>query len=218
MSKNQQNTVIVAGGDCDLSLFRDILDDAYIIGADRGGLYLADRGYSIDLAVGDFDSVTETELERIYRAAGEVIRLSGEKDETDLEYAIRRALKLTGGTIHILGATGTRLDQTFSAINLLKSLHDSGREAFLYDSCNRVRLIEGRAVIKKSAYRYVSLIPYGDIMVNVSLKGFKYSGDHITLERRSSLGISNEITGNEAEINCRGYLFVFESDDMPGRT
>ncbi len=50
-------------------------------------------------------------------------------------------------------------------------------------------------------------------MVNVSLKGFKYSGEHITLERKSSLGVSNEIEGDEAEIECRGYLYVFESED-----
>ena len=207
------HTVIVAGGTCDLSIHKDILGDAYLIGADRGALYLADNGYNIDIAVGDFDSVSEAELERIYKFAGEVEKLSEDKDETDLEHAIKRALRLTSGTIHILGATGTRLDQTLSAINLLKFLHDNGREAYIYDRNNRIRLIEGHVELKKSDYRYVSLIPYGDIMTNVSLKGFKYSGDRITLERRLSLGISNEIVEEVAEINCRGYLFVFESED-----
>ncbi|MCR5591011.1 MAG: thiamine diphosphokinase [Lachnospiraceae bacterium] len=207
------DTVIVAGGSCDLLLHRELLNDAYLIGADRGALTLADSGYKVDLAVGDFDSVTEVELERIFRSAGEVDKLETEKDETDLEHAIKRAIKMTAGTVHILGATGTRLDQTISAINLLKLLHDNGREAYIYDRNNRIRLIEGHAELAKGPRRYVSLIPYGDIMVNVSLKGFKYSGDHITLERKSSLGISNEIVDDVAEINCRGYLFVFESED-----
>lgn len=35
------NIAIVAGGNCDLSLYKDILRDAYLIGADRGALYLA---------------------------------------------------------------------------------------------------------------------------------------------------------------------------------
>ncbi len=206
------NIVIVAGGNCDLSLFKDILNDSYIIGADRGALYLAECGYHSDVAVGDFDSVTGSEMEKICKSSSELERLIDEKDETDLEHAVRRALKMSG-TIHIIGATGTRLDQTFSALNLLKLCHDNRREAFIYDKNNRVRLIEGHAVIRKEDYRYVSLIPYGDIMVNVSLKGFKYSGDHITLERKTTLGISNEIVGDEAEITCRGYLFVFESKD-----
>lgn len=203
---------IVAGGSCDLSLYKDILADAFIIGADRGALYLVESGYKIDIAVGDFDSVSESEMEKICKNTGDLDRLVPEKDETDLEHALKRAFFLPG-TIHILGATGTRLDQTFSAINLLKLCHDNHREAYIYDRNNRIRLIEGHAVIRKGRYRYVSLIPYGDIMVNVSLKGFKYSGEHITLERKSSLGISNEITGDEAEIECRGYLYVFESED-----
>ncbi len=203
---------IVAGGSCDLSLYKDILADAFVIGADRGALYLAESGYKIDIAVGDFDSVSESEMEKICKSTGDLDRLVPEKDETDLEHALKRALRLAG-VIHIFGATGTRLDQTFSAINLLKLCHDNHREAYIYDRNNRIRLVEGHAVIRKGRYRYVSLIPYGDILVNVSLRGFKYSGEHITLERRSSLGISNEITGDEAEIECRGYLYVFESED-----
>lgn len=204
--------VIVAGGSCDLSFYKYLLSDAYLVGADRGALYLAENGYQVDIAVGDFDSVSESEMEKIYKASGDLDKLPEDKDETDLEHALKRAF-LMPGIIHILGATGTRLDQTMSAINLLKLCHDNNREAYIYDKNNRIRLIEGHAVIKKDRYRYVSLIPYGDIMVNVSLKGFKYSGEHITLERSSSLGISNEITEAEAEITCRGYLFVFESED-----
>ena len=205
--------MIVAGGNCDLSLYKEILDDAFLIGADRGALYLAENGYKVDIAVGDFDSVKESEMELICKNAGEIDRLRAEKDESDLEHAVRRAFPIAG-TLHILGATGTRLDQTMSAINLLKLCHDNRKAAFIYDRNNRIRLIEGHAKIKKEGYRYVSLIPYGDIMVNVSLKGFKYNGEHITLERRTSLGISNEIVDDEAEITGRGYLFVFESEDI----
>ncbi len=207
-----ENIVIVGGGECDLSQYKSILDEGYIIGADRGALYLARAGYKADIAVGDFDSVTQSEKEVIFKNAAQVEKLNEEKDETDLEHALKCALKMTG-TIHILGATGTRLDQTFAAINMLKACREAGREAFVYDANNRIRVIEGRANIAKSDYRYVSLIPYGDIMVNVSLKGFKYSGDHIRLEKTTSLGISNEIVDDEGIITCRGYMFVFESRD-----
>ena len=204
--------VVVAGGNCELSLYRDILSDAFLIGADRGALYLVDNGYRVDMAVGDFDSVSETEMERIRTNSVKIDRLSAQKDETDLEYAIKCAHNIPG-TIHILGATGSRLDQTMSAINLLKLCHDGHKDAYIYDKNNRIRLTEGHTVIRKSRYRYVSLIPYEDTITGVSLKGFKYSGENITLERKTSLGISNEITEDEAQITCRGYVFVFETED-----
>ncbi len=207
------HTVIVAGGACGLSEYKDILKEAYIIGADRGAFCLAECGYDIDAAVGDFDSVTEEELEKIYEASKEVEKLSAEKDDTDLEHAVKRAIDTTSGAVHILGATGTRLDQTMSAIYLLKLLYDNGREAYIYDKNNRIRIINGHVRLQKSTYRYVSLIPYGDVPTDVSLRGFKYSGEHIVLERNSSLGVSNEIAEDTAEIDCSGYLFVFESKD-----
>jgi thiamine pyrophosphokinase len=206
-------TVIVAGGTCDLSKYGDILSGAYLIGADRGALYLADAGYHIDMAVGDFDSVDEAEMGRIFKSADEVKKLPAEKNETDLEHAINRALDLTSGAIYILGATGSRLDQTMSALYLLKRIHDKGREAFVCGENNRIRLIDGVAVIFKSEYRYVSLIPYGDVVTDVTLKGFKYNGERITLRKDESLGISNEIVEGVAKISCRGALYVIESND-----
>ncbi len=204
--------VIVAGGRCSLPEHEELMKGAFLIGADRGALYLAEEGYRADLAVGDFDSVMEDEMKTISGNSDEILRLPSEKDETDLEAALRRALSLEGA-IHILGATGTRLDQTFSALDLLKVCHDRCRVAFIYDSSNRIRLVKGHAVIRKSRYRYVSLIPYGDGTATVSLRGFKYSGEHISLGRGTSLGISNEIAGDAAEIETDTCLFVFESDD-----
>ena len=206
-------TVIVAGGTCDLSKYRDTLSGAYLIGADRGALYLADAGYGIDLATGDFDSVDESDMGRICMAAKSVDKLPVQKNETDLEHAINRALDMATGPIHIFGATGTRLDQTMSALYLLKRIHDKGRESFVYDANNRIRMIDGVAVIFKSEYRYVSLIPYDDVVTDVTLKGFKYNGEGITLRKDESLGISNEIEEGVAKISCRGALYVIESND-----
>ncbi|MCR5398078.1 MAG: thiamine diphosphokinase [Lachnospiraceae bacterium] len=211
--EDMQDTVIVAGGTCDLTKYEDILGKAYLIGADRGALYLADLGYRVDLSVGDFDSVSKAEYKKICNASKEVEKLYPEKDDTDLEHAIKRAIDTAPGTIHIIGATGTRLDQTFCAINLLMMLHKGGREAYIHDEHNRIRLIEGKAVIKRDGYRYVSLIPCDDTVTDVSLSGFKYSGEHITLDKHTSLGISNEIEGDLAQISCGGCLFIFESND-----
>ena len=67
--------------------------------------------------------------------------------------------------------------------------------------------------VKKSEYKYISLIPYGEKPVQVSLKGFKYSGEGIMLEKGSSLGISNEIVSEEGIITSDNLLLIFESRD-----
>ena len=207
------HTVVVAGGSCDLKSYSAMLSDAFLIGADRGALKLVDAGYNVDIAVGDFDSVTEAELERIYKGCAEVESLKGEKDDTDLEHAVKRAAKISR-RLDILGATGTRADQTLAALNLLRKCYDLGLEAYIHDDNNRIRLIKDYASLKKSeaAHRYVSLIPYGKTLI-VTLSGFKYSGDNIVLKRDESRGVSNEIADDVATIRCHGFLYIFESDD-----
>lgn len=207
------HTVIVAGGNCNLKEYSDMLAEAFLIGADRGALMLVDAGYNVDLAVGDFDSVSQAELERIYKGCSEVDSLMSEKNDTDLEHAIKRAAKISR-RLDILGATGTRADQTFAALNLLRKCYDLGLEAYIHDSNNRIRIIKDYVSLKRSetAHKYVSLIPYGKTLI-VTLRGFKYSGDNIVLKRDETRGVSNEITDDVATISCHGFLYIFESDD-----
>ncbi len=214
ISKHKKlHTVIVAGGNCDLTDYADMLSEAFLIGADRGALKLVEAGYNVDLAVGDFDSVSEAELERIYKGCAEVKSLKPEKNDTDLEHAIKRAAKISR-RLDILGATGTRADQTFAALNLLRKCYNLGLEAYIHDKTNRIRLIKDYVSLKKNEtkHKYVSLIPYGKTLI-VTLKGFKYSGENIVLKRDESRGVSNEITDDVATISCHGFLYIFESDD-----
>ena len=75
---------VVAGGQLE-TLPTDV--DIWI-GVDRGSLYLIDREIDPDLAVGDFDSVTQDEFQRIQEKAGAIIQAQPEKDDTDLELAV----------------------------------------------------------------------------------------------------------------------------------
>lgn len=58
------------------------------IGADRGALYLAEQGITIDIALGDFDSVTESEYAIIEKHAELFDKHPVMKNQTDLEIAI----------------------------------------------------------------------------------------------------------------------------------
>ncbi|MDU1741293.1 MAG: thiamine diphosphokinase, partial [Streptococcus lutetiensis] len=55
------------------------------VGVDRGSLFLLENKLPLDIAVGDFDSVSQDELQEIQHKAGVFIQANPEKDDTDTE-------------------------------------------------------------------------------------------------------------------------------------
>lgn len=107
-----------------------------VVAADSGLRHATMLGLQPAAVVGDFDSVSPAELE----AYPEIPRIehSVDKDELDLELAIDLALERGATELVVLGAFGTRLDQSLAALligcrhrslGLAISLHDGDREA-----------------------------------------------------------------------------------------
>ena len=85
------------------------------IGVDRGTLHLVEAGIQPDLAVGDFDSLTLSELRAVREHVKKIRQVPSEKDDTDTELAVKAALQcFSTGNVIILGATGGRLDHFLS--------------------------------------------------------------------------------------------------------
>lgn len=142
--------------------------------------------------------------------------LRPEKDDTDTESAVQTAAELGAEEIHIVGGTGSRLDHMLANVYLLGLLREQGISAYLVDAHNRVQVIDQRIVIKKETQygKYVSLLPFMGAVEGITLKGMKYPLEDYTLDHCHSIGISNEITGEQAEIELRtGRLVVIESKD-----
>ena len=86
----------------------------------------------------------------------------------------------------------------------------------LVDAYNRIRMIDKSIKLVKTEQfgNFVSLLPYAGEVKEVTLKGFKYSLEKHTMGSFSSLGISNEIVEEEAEILFEeGILLLIESRD-----
>ncbi len=86
----------------------------------------------------------------------------------------------------------------------------------MIDSHNRIRMIDsGVSLSKDSQYgKYVSLIPYTQEVTGLTLTGFQYPLDGYTLRGFCSLGVSNEITEETAQISFKdGILILIESRD-----
>lgn len=218
-------TLIVSGGHIDDAFATEwIKEHSYdrMIAADRGMEFFHRNGITPDAIVGDFDSVSTEALEffRTWdlqeQTQVEIVTLNPIKDDTDTEFAIRKAIAEGASEITLLGATGTRLDHVLGNIELLGIGLEKGIEIELVDDHNRIRMINGPLTFekKKQFGKYVSLIPVTTEVTGVTLEGFRYPLQNDTLNKFSSLGISNEIAGEIAKLTINeGILLVIESRD-----
>ncbi|MET1013769.1 MAG: thiamine diphosphokinase, partial [Paenisporosarcina sp.] len=89
-------TVVICGGGPvnELMSFQpsSCNEDIIYIGADRGALTLLEMGFEPNEAVGDFDSLTSEEFLHLQKTVKGIESVSSEKDETDVELAIAKAL------------------------------------------------------------------------------------------------------------------------------
>ena len=220
-----RDTVIFSGGRTDLVFAAEFMKDqknAFLIAADRGLEALVSLGLRPNAVIGDFDSASKETIDQVNSFEKEdditVIRLNPVKDDTDTEAAVRFALENNKepGDIYILGGTGSRVDHILGNISILGLGKDFGKKIILLDENNRIELLfEGRTILKEEAFGdFVSLIPFGDEVTGLTLKGFKYPLKNWTLKGFNSLGISNEIVSKEAQISFdSGVLIMVQSKD-----
>lgn len=180
-----------------------------------GALELTHRlGIAPDYIVGDFDTVNQKLLE--FYDKERILRHSPEKDQTDTELAVETAIAENCTEIIFLGATGSRLDHSLANIFLLEHLLEQGVSAVIQDASNRLYLKKNSFTVKKDGVfgKYFSLLPLTEKVEHVTLTGFKYPVQDLTFYRQYTLGVSNEITEEEAAVEfSEGIFVVVESRD-----
>lgn len=214
MIKPIKKLSIVAGGTLSEEFLADISRSDYRIGVDRGAYWLLQRGIVPDIAIGDFDSISESEFETIKAKIPKVQCHPSEKDTTDLELAVRFAISLGPKYVSVFGALGTRMDHTLSGMYLLELFHKNGIAAVLHDVHNELRFIDAtHHIIRDNRFVYVSLIPYTN-KARVTLRGFMYDVTNTIFLRNSSLGMSNELVNQNGTIVVHeGALILVRSKD-----
>lgn len=217
---DNQTILIVSGGSIEDAFVCGLIAGSHygmVIACDSGMEFFRRNGLYPDLIVGDFDSAKEASV-RYFKEQPEVLveQFPAEKDWTDTELAVRKALELKPVHIDLVGATGSRLDHVLGNLQLLHMGLQHGTEIFLLDAHNRVRLIDHSLVIgREEQYGdWISLIPYNCTVHGLTLRGMKYPLTDASLAPGVTLGISNEITEPQAQIRfSEGMLFVIESRD-----
>lgn len=214
----KETVILVTGGAVCENILQDVREqykNAFLIGVDRGLDALDACGIKPDIAIGDFDSA-DSKTKKRYEALDNTIVLNPMKDFTDTHVAVQYALEHGAKRIVFVGATGTRLDHVQGNFALLKLCRMQGVDAIIYDANNKIQIIDCSLTLYKSKQygKYVSLIPYSDVVTGITLSGFVYELQDATMIKEETIGISNEMREEECHITIKdGYLMVMETKD-----
>ena len=180
-------------------------EEEYIVGVDQGAILLVRHNMRIDLAIGDFDSVTDEEYKQIEAVAVETKKFRTRKDYTDLYLAIEDILEFDYRKIIIYGAMGGRFDHSYANLSLLRlgSISIVTEDALLYTlhpGTHRIR----------NKYKYISFFAFEDIP-DLTIRDFLYEKRNFELFVDDPLCISNE---NEGTVSfSEGLLLVIHQNE-----
>ena len=192
------------------------MDFDLFIGVDRGSLFLIEQGICPDLAVGDFDSVSEKELALICSQSKEVLQAQPEKNDTDLELAVKTAfVRYPQAQVTIFGAFGWRLDHTLANIFLPSNpeITPYMQQIRLCNAQNELRYCpQGRHEIKPVAgMNYLAFMPVDD--GRLTIEGAKYPLNESNYFFKKVYA-SNEFIDEPVFLECQSdYVIVIYSKD-----
>ena len=219
--------VILADGDAPARAALDVAWPGWaeavelVIAADGGARHAGELGLTIDMWVGDGDSVEASALDALEAAGVALRRVAAAKDESDTELAVAAALERGATSVIVLGAFGgPRFDHTLANVGLLAMPGLASGAMTLLDAGTRLRLLRapgdaGAPVTLELAGRpgdLVSLLPFGQGVEGVTTAGLEWPLRDEPLPAGPARGLSNVRAGAVASVTLRsGLLLVVES-------
>ncbi|MGT2896398.1 thiamine diphosphokinase [Streptococcus entericus] len=189
--------------------------DAYV-GVDRACLFLLEHGLALDMAVGDFDSVTAEELATIKHHALILHQAPAEKNDTDAELALKLIFaQYPTAEVTIFGAFGGRLDHELSNLFLPSDpeLAPYMQQLVLVDDLNRVQFFPAGSheVTQAEGMTYLAFMASGE--GQFTIQGAKYEMTRSTFFQKKVYS-SNEFLGQPVRFSLdEGYAVVIQSRD-----
>ncbi len=176
-----------------------------LIGVDKGAFHALEKGLRLDVAVGDFDSVTNSEFDHIKKNTPVVKVFAEAKAKTDTDIAIEEAFDRGAKKVTVYGGIGRRLDHTYGNILFLRR----GDVTFVTDNQLMRMLRPGEHKILHD-YDFVSFFAVEKVH-GLDLEGFAYELKDYDLAVEDPLCISNE---GEGVVRFReGRLLVIAAND-----
>jgi thiamine pyrophosphokinase len=197
-------TVVVLSGGPGSPQVADVPAGATVIAADGGAELARMLGLSVDLVVGDMDSISAETLAGIEH----VERHAVEKDATDLELALVAALRFEPERVLVLGGGGGRLDHLFGGLLSLAAEAYAGVRVDAQFGAAAVHVIRGERTLHGRPGELISLLAVHGRARGVVTDGLVYALRRETLEPGSSRGVSNVFAGPLARIALEGGVLL----------
>ena len=217
MSEHTQSRALIVGGGTSPGIPR-LLDIAkafdIVIAADVGLAHLKEAGIVPTHVIGDFDSASQEMLDLIPR---ERQIHDPSPHDTDLEKAIRHALKLGVSRLGLACVTGSRIDHSFNAVNLMVRYGDRVRVT-LFDAFGDAMIVNPPGTeIHGTPGDKLSLVPAPGA-AGLASEGLLYPLNGMTLGFGERDGISNELTAETARVTFdSGRLLLYRQRPLPRR-
>jgi thiamine pyrophosphokinase len=185
-----------------------------ILAADSGAATALQYGITPAIVVGDLDSLGTLPLQQLQEQGSEIIQAPTEKDETDTELAIDSAIERGATRITLLGALGgPRFDHTMANVMLLAGYEKVPIQ--IVDGPTICWLLRGpgSSSIVGHPGDLLSLIPFTSEAIGIRTDGLYYALHGETLHFGKPRGVSNVLTGEQAEVSLKqGLLLVIHTD------
>ena len=192
---------------------RLLRDDDYLIGADGGTHHCLAVGKVPHVVVGDLDSLETAQIERLTEQGVQFENHAPEKNETDLELAIVRALCNGADEIILVGAMGGRLDQMLANLFIMAQRAWSAAIS-LVEGDQRAQLVRGGETLMLDAPigATISALPLSERVTGITYTGLQYPLTDFTMDFGSTRGISNVLLESPATIYvATGVLLVTQA-------
>ncbi|OIN95362.1 MAG: thiamine diphosphokinase [Anaerolineae bacterium CG1_02_58_13] len=195
---------------------RLIRPDDLILAADGGTRHALDLGLTPSIVIGDLDSISDEERRKMKEDGVRLIQHPRDKNETDLELALDYAIQNGQRKIVIVAALGGRLDQTLGNLALLTdprhkpalSEVEGSLDTRLDDGVEQTFFCRDRSEVEGRRGDLVSLIPWGGEVRGVRTQGLRWQLSDEVLLPHKTRGISNEMTGEVANIQIQSGLLL----------
>ncbi len=210
--------LIFANGELpDLEKARALLrPDDFILCADGGTRHALALNLEPNLIIGDMDSIDRAERKTLEEKNIPIELFPRDKNETDLELALNKAIEMDSREIIIVAALGGRMDHTLANIVLVSDLRLSTFNLQLDDGIEHLLFCRTQTEIRGRSGDIVSLIPWGESVHGVQTENLKWQLNDETLYPEKTRGISNEMTADTASIKIEsGLLLIIHRRQSP---